>query len=77
MLKVPPELHAALVETPQPTRVDALSESLHVMTHRFEMGASSQLISEQVGTVLQFNLLLTFEEVPRSLAFPELMHWME
>ena len=27
--------------------------------------------------MLQSNLLLTVEEVPRSLAFPELMHWME
>ena len=77
LLEVPAELHAALVETPQRTRVDALGESLQVVTHRLEMGASSQLISEQVGTVLQSNLLLTVEEVPRSLAFPELTHWME
>ena len=77
LLEIPAELHAALVETPQRTRVDALGESLQVVTHRFEMGASCNLISEQVGIVLKSNLVLTVEEVPRSLAFPELTHWME
>ena len=77
LLEVPAELHPALVETPQRTRVDVLGESLQVVTHRFEMGASCQLISEQVGIVLQSNLVLTIEEVPRPLAFPELTHWME
>ena len=77
LLEIPAELHAALVETPQRTRVDALGESLQVVTHRFEMGASCHLISEQVGIVLKSNLVLTVEEVPRSLAFPELTHWME
>ncbi|MAK15746.1 MAG: magnesium transporter, partial [Cyanobium sp. MED195] len=48
LLAVPAELHPALVETPQRTRVDVLGESLQVVTHRFEMGASCQLISEQV-----------------------------
>lgn len=77
LLAVPSELHPAMVETPQRTRVDVVGESLQVVTHRFEVGASYRLISEQVGIVLQSNLVLTVEEVPKSLSFPELTHWME
>ena len=77
LLAVPSELHPAMVETPQRTRVDVVGESLQVVTHRFEVGASYRLISEQVAIVLQSNLVLTVEEVPKSLSFPELTHWME
>lgn len=77
LLAVPSELHPAMIETPQRTRVDVVGESLQVVTHRFEVGASYRLISEQVGIVLQSNLVLTVEEVPKSLSFPELTHWME
>ena len=77
MLEVPRDLHAALLETPQRTRVDALGECLQVVTHRLGMGRGGRLISEQVGIVLQSNLVLTVEEVPRPLAFPELTQWLE
>ena len=77
LFAVPSELHPAMVETPQRTRVDVVGESLQVVTHRFEVGASYRLISEQVSILLQSNLVLTVEEVPKSLSFPELTHWME
>ena len=42
-----------------------------MVTHRLSMGASGRVISELVGVVLMPNLVLTVEEVPRRVAFPE------
>ena len=76
MLRVPDDLQPVLVETPQRTRVDAVGDVLQVVTHRFSMGASGRVISEQVGVVLMPNLVLTVEEVPRRVAFPEFTEWL-
>ena len=76
MLRVPDDLQPVLVETPQRTRVDAVGDVLQVVTHRLSMGASGRVISEQVGVVLMPNLVLTVEEVPRRLAFPEFTEWL-
>lgn len=35
------------------------------------------MISEQVGLVLLNRVLVSVEEVPRPVAFPELTHWLE
>ena len=76
MLRVPDDLQPVLVETPQRTRVDAVGDVLQVVTHRLSMGASGRVISEQVGVVLMPNLVLTVEEVPRRVAFPEFTEWL-
>ena len=76
MLRVPDDLQPVLVETPQRTRVDAVGDVLQVVTHRLSMGASGRVISEQVGVVLMPNLVLTVEEVPRRMAFPEFTEWL-
>ena len=76
MLRVPDDLQPVLVETPQRTRVDAVGDVLQVVTHRLSMGASGWVISEQVGVVLMPNLVLTVEEVPRRMAFPEFTEWL-
>ena len=76
MLRVPDDLQPVLVETPQRTRVDAVGDVLQVVTHRLSMGASGRVISEQVGGVLMPNLVLTVEEVPRRMAFPEFTEWL-
>ena len=76
MLRVPDDLQPVLVETPQRTRVDAVGDVLQVVTHRLSMGASRRVISEQVGVVLMPNLVLTVEEVPRRVAFPEFTEWL-
>ena len=75
-LQVPGDLQPVLVETPQRTRVDAIGDVLQVVTHRLSMGASGRVISEQVGVVLMPNLVLTVEEVPRRVAFPEFTEWL-
>ena len=75
-LQVPDDLQPVLVETPQRTRVDAVGDVLQVVTHRLSMGASGRVISEQVGVVLMPNLVLTVEEVPRRVAFPEFTEWL-
>ena len=75
-LQVPADLHPVLVETPQRTRVDALDDALQVVTHRLSLGANGRLISEQVGVVLLPNMVITVEEVPRRLAFPEFTEWL-
>ena len=75
-LQVPEDLHAVLVETPQRTRVDAVGDVLQVVTHRLSMGAGGRVISEQVGVVLMPNVVLTVEEVPRRVAFPEFTDWL-
>ena len=76
MLRVPDDLQPVLVETPQRTRVDAVGDVLQVVTHRLSMGASGRVISEQVGVALLPNLVLTVEEVPRRVAFPEFTEWL-
>ena len=76
MLQIPDDLQPVLVETPQRTRVDAVEDVLQVVTHRLSMGASGRVISEQVGVVLMPNLVLTVEEVPRRVAFPEFTEWL-
>jgi len=76
MLQIPDDLQPVLVETPQCTRVDAVEDVLQVVTHRLSMGASGRVISEQVGVVLMPNLVLTVEEVPRRVAFPEFTEWL-
>ena len=76
MLRVPDDLQPVLVETPQRKRVDAVGDVLQVVTHRLSMGASGRVISEQVGVVLMPNLVLTVEEVPRRVAFPEFTEWL-
>ena len=75
-LQVPEDLHAVLVETPQRTRVDAVGDVLQVVTHRLSMGSGGRVISEQVGVVLMPNVVLTVEEVPRRVAFPEFTDWL-
>ena len=75
-LQVPEDLHAVLVETPQRTRVDAVGDVLQVVTHRLSMGSGGRVISEQVGVVLMPNVVLTVEEVPRRVAFPEFTEWL-
>ena len=75
-LQVPEDLHAVLVETPQRTRVDAVGDVLQVVTHRLSMGSGGRVISEQVGLVLMPNVVLTVEEVPRRVAFPEFTDWL-
>ena len=75
-LQVPEDLHAVLVETPQRTRVDAVGDMLQVVTHRLSMGSGGRVISEQVGVVLMPNVVLTVEEVPRRVAFPEFTDWL-
>ena len=77
ILQIPDDLHPVLLETPQRTRVDALGECLQVVTHRLHMGANGRVISEQVGVVLLPNLVLSVEEVPRPVSFPELTQWLE
>ena len=76
ILQVPEDLHAVLVETPQRTRVDAVGDVLQVVTHRLSMGSGGRVISEQVGVVLMPNVVLTVEEVPRRVAFPEFTDWL-
>ena len=76
MLQIPDDLQPVLVETPQRTRVDAVEDVLQVVTHRLSMGASGRVISEQVGVALLPNLVLTVEEVPRRVAFPEFTEWL-
>ena len=75
-LQVPEDLHPVLVETPQRTRVDAVGDVLQVVTHRLSMGSGGRVISEQVGVVLMPNVVLTVEEVPRRVAFPEFTDWL-
>ena len=75
-LQVPTDLHPVLVETPQRTRVDALDDVLQVVTHRLSLGSNGRVISEQVGVVLLPNMVITVEEVPRRLAFPEFTEWL-
>ena len=75
-LQVPADLHPVLVETPQRTRVDALDDVLQVVTHRLSLGSNGRVISEQVGVVLLPNMVITVEEVPRRLAFPEFTEWL-
>ena len=75
-LHVPADLHPVLVETPQRTRVDALDDVLQVVTHRLSLGSNGRVISEQVGVVLLPNMVITVEEVPRRLAFPEFTEWL-
>ena len=77
ILQIPDDLHPVLLETPQRTRVDALGECLQVVTHRLHMGANGRVISEQVGVVLLPNLVLSVEEVPRPVSYPELTQWLE
>jgi magnesium transporter len=77
LLGVPRPLHEPLISTPQRTRVDAIGPALMVVMHRLCNGGSARLISEQVGIVLLSQVLITVEEVPRPLAFPELTYWLE
>ena len=77
ILQIPDDLHPVLLETPQRTRVVALGECFQVVTHRLHMGANGRVISEQVGVVLLPNLVLSVEEVPRPVSFPELTQWLE
>ena len=75
-LQVPEDLQPVLLDTPQRTRVDALGDVLQVVTHRLSLGANGRVISEQVGVTLLPNVVLTVEEVPRRVAFPEVTEWL-
>ena len=75
-LQVPEDLQPVLLETPQRTRVDALGDVLQVVTHRLSLGTNGRVISEQVGVTLFPNVVLTVEEVPRRVAFPEFTEWL-
>ena len=76
-LEVPEPMYLPLVEAPQRTRVDSLGQALLIVMHRLSGSGANRLISEQVGLVLLRQVLLTVEEVPRPVAFPELTHWLE
>jgi magnesium transporter len=76
-LEVPEPMFLPLVEAPQRTRVDSLGQALLIVMHRLSGSGANRLISEQVGLVLLRQVLLTVEEVPRPVAFPELTHWLE
>lgn len=76
-LEVPEPMQLPLVEAPQRTRVDALGSALLIVMHRLSGSGANRLISEQVGLVLLSQVLITVEEVPRPVAFPELTHWLE
>lgn len=75
-LQVPEDLQPVLLETPQRTRVDALGDVLQVVSHRLSLGTNGRVISEQVGVTLLPNVVLTVEEVPRRVAFPEFTEWL-
>ena len=76
-VEVPEPLQRALVETPQRCRVDALGSALLIVMHRLAGSSANRMISEQVGLVLLNRVLVSVEEVPRPVAFPELTHWLE
>ncbi|NBO29823.1 MAG: magnesium and cobalt transport protein CorA [Synechococcaceae bacterium LLD_019] len=76
-LEVPEPMHQPLIDTPQRTRVDALGGALLVVMHRLSSTSGNRLVSEQVGLVLLGKVLLSVEEVPRPVAFPELTRWLD
>ena len=76
-LEVPEPLHQPLIDTPQRTRVDVLGHALLVVMHRLSGTSGNRLVSEQVGLVLLGRVLLSVEEVPRPVAFPELTRWLD
>ena len=76
-LRIPAQLHSALMGSSPHTLVESDGQVVLLLLHRLQNGTmDGHLHSEQVNLLLTPNLLLSIEEQPKPQAFPGLIRWL-